>query len=102
MRGFLELIVPLYSRSRPDSALQLATNSVALAACGHYPGMQPLIQKAVTSYGKALRRINEDLKDPVKSISDETVLATLVFSLYEVSLLPIYFVRRVSGNLGLC
>jgi len=85
MRGFLELIVPLYNQATPSSALQSATNAVALACCGHYPGRRQLIQEAVTAYGKALRRIKEDLKDPAMATSDETVLATLVFSLYEVS-----------------
>lgn len=85
MRGYLELIVPLYNRARPSSALHLATNAVAMAACGNYPGRQELLRDAVATYGKALKKLNEDLKDPVVSKSDETILATLLFSLYEVS-----------------
>ncbi|KAF2195344.1 hypothetical protein K469DRAFT_698926 [Zopfia rhizophila CBS 207.26] len=83
MRGFLELLVPLYNQARPSSALHLATNAVSLAACGNYPGRQDLLREAATVYGKALRKVNEDLKDPVVSKSDETVLAILLFSLYE-------------------
>ncbi|KAF2005940.1 hypothetical protein P154DRAFT_423163 [Amniculicola lignicola CBS 123094] len=83
MRGFLELLVPLYNQARPSSALHLATNAVALAACGNYPGRQDLLREAVTTYGKALGKLNDDLKDPVVSKSDETVLAILLFSLYE-------------------
>jgi hypothetical protein len=85
MRGYLELIVPLYNQARPSSALHLATNAVALAACGNYPGRQDLLRDAVTAYGQALRKLKEDLKDPHIAKSDETVLATLLFSLYEVS-----------------
>ena len=85
MRGYLELLVPLYNQARPSSALHLATNAVALAACGNYPGKQDLLRDAVTAYGQALRKLNEDLQDPVVAKSDETVLATLLFSLYEVS-----------------
>lgn len=85
MRGYLELLVPLYNQARPSSALHLATNAVALAACGNYPGRQDLLREAATTYGKALRKLNEDLKDPALSKSDESVLATLLFSLYEVS-----------------
>jgi hypothetical protein len=85
MRGYLELLIPLYTRARPSSALHLATNAVALAACGNYPSRQDLLREAVTAYGKAIRKLNQDLKDPVIAKSDETVLATLLFSLYEVS-----------------
>lgn len=85
MRGYLELLVPLYNRARPSSALHLATNAVALAACGNYPGRQDLLRDAAATYGKALRQLNDDLKDPIKAKSDESVLAILLFSLYEVS-----------------
>ncbi|KAF2268553.1 hypothetical protein CC78DRAFT_540821 [Lojkania enalia] len=83
MRGFLELLHPLYNQARPSSALHLATNAVALAACGNYPGRQDLLREAAATYGKALGKLNSDLKDPVASRADETVLATLLFSLYE-------------------
>jgi hypothetical protein len=85
MRGYLELLVPLYNQTRPSSSLHLATNAVALAACGNYPGRQDLLREAVTAYGRALRKLKDDLKDPVVSKSDETVLAILLFSLYEAS-----------------
>ncbi|KAF2200460.1 hypothetical protein GQ43DRAFT_373758 [Delitschia confertaspora ATCC 74209] len=83
MRGYLELLVPLYNRASSSSSLHLATTAVALAACGLYPGRQPLLREAASTYGKALRRVNEDLADPVMSKADETVLAILLFSLYE-------------------
>ncbi|KAF2012094.1 hypothetical protein BU24DRAFT_269809 [Aaosphaeria arxii CBS 175.79] len=83
MRGYLELLVPLYNKARPSSALHLATNAVALAACCNYPGKEELRKEAISTYGKALRKLNSDLKDPVASKSDESILATLLFSLYE-------------------
>lgn len=85
MRGYLELLIPLYNRAQPSSALHLATSAVALATCGNYPGRQPLLRVAATTYGKAIRKLNEDLKHPHLAKSDESVLATLLFSLYEVS-----------------
>lgn len=85
MRGYLELLVPMYNRAQPSSALHLATSAVALAACGNYPGRQHLLRDAAATYGKAIRKLNEDLKDPTLARSDESVLATLLFSLYEVS-----------------
>ncbi|KAK7180885.1 White-opaque regulator 1-like protein 1 [Paraphaeosphaeria sporulosa] len=85
MRGYLELLIPLYNRAQPSSALHLATSAVALATCGNYPGRQHLLRDAATTYGKAIRKLNEDLKHPHLAKSDESVLATLLFSLYEVS-----------------
>lgn len=82
-RGYLEYLVPLYNRSLPSSVLHLATTAVAMATCGQYPGRQELLREAVTTYGKAIKKLNDDLKDPVLSKSDETVLAILMFSLYE-------------------
>jgi hypothetical protein len=84
-RGYLEYLVPLYNRARPSSVLHLATTAVAMATCGQYPGRQQLLREAVSTYGKALKKVNDDLKDPTMSRSDETVLAILMFSLYEVS-----------------
>lgn len=63
----------------------MATSAVALATCGQYPGKQSLIQEAVSTYGKALKQLKVDLRDPILSKSNETVLAVLMFSLYEVS-----------------
>ena len=86
-RGYLEFLVPLYNQALPSSVLHLATSAVAMAAVGQYPGRESLVGEAVKSYGKAIRKLNTDLKDPVMSKSNETVLAILMFSLYEVSLL---------------
>ncbi|KAF2848237.1 hypothetical protein T440DRAFT_481074 [Plenodomus tracheiphilus IPT5] len=82
-RGYLEYLVPLYNRARPSSVLHLATTAVALATCGQYPGRQELLREAVLTYGRAIKKLNDDLKDPIMSKSDETVLAILMFSLYE-------------------
>jgi hypothetical protein len=84
-RGYLEYLVPLYNRARPSSVLHLATTAVAMATCGQYPGRHELLREAVTTYGQALKKLNDDLKDPEMSKADETVLAILMFSLYEVS-----------------
>lgn len=83
-RGYLEYLVPLYNRALPSSVLHLATTAVALGVCGQYPGRQQLLRDAVSTYGKAIKMLNDDLRDGKKSRSDETVLAILMFSLYEV------------------
>jgi hypothetical protein len=85
MRGYLELLVPLYNSARPSSALHLATNAVALAVTGAYPGRADIMREAMAAYAKALGKLNHDLKDPAVGKSNENVLATLLLSLYEVS-----------------
>lgn len=100
-RGYLEYLVPLYNRARPSSVLHLATTAVAMATCGQYPGRQELLREAVSTYGRALKKLNDDLKDPVMSKSDETVLAILMFSLYEVSRL-IAFARSLVDSSPSC
>jgi hypothetical protein len=85
MRGYLELLVPLYNGASPSSALHLATMAVSLAACSNIPGRQSLLADAARKYGEALGKLNEDLRDPAAAKSDESILATLLFSLYEVS-----------------
>ncbi|KAF2134597.1 hypothetical protein P153DRAFT_352571 [Dothidotthia symphoricarpi CBS 119687] len=82
-RGYLEYLVPLYNRARPSSVLHMATSAVALATCGQYPGRQSLVREAVSTYGRALKKLKVDLADSAKSRSNETVLAVLMFSLYE-------------------
>jgi hypothetical protein len=84
-RGYLEFLVPLYNLAMPSSALHLITSAVAMATCGQYPGKQMLLPEAVKTYGKAIRKVNQDLQDWETSKADETVLAILMFALYEVS-----------------
>ncbi|CAI6335289.1 unnamed protein product [Periconia digitata] len=83
MRGYLELLLPLYNRNLSSSTLHLATKAVALAAYGNYPGKKHLIEDAAKAYGEAILKLNEDLTDPAIARSDESILATLLFSLYE-------------------
>ena len=84
-RGYLEYLVPLYNRAQASSVLHMATSAVALATCGQYPGRQSLLREAVSIYGRALKKLKVDLADSTISKSNETVLAVLMFSLYEVS-----------------
>jgi hypothetical protein len=84
-RGYLEFLVPLYNLAMPSSALHLITSAVAMATCGQYPGKQMLLQEAVRTYGKAIRKVNQDLQHWQADKADETVLAILMFALYEVN-----------------
>lgn len=84
MDGFLELLRPIYNQAKPFSAVCLATNAVALACAGNYPGRQVLLKEAMQSYGKAIRTLRQDVQNSKTSKLDETIMATLVLSLYEI------------------
>jgi hypothetical protein len=84
-RGFLELLAPVYNNAPAASALHDATHAVALSALGAFPDRMALRQEARVVYGQALQKINSALRDPVAAKSDETLLAILLFSMYEVS-----------------
>lgn len=96
MRGFLEYLTPLYTASSSSSVLHDATHAVALFAFGAYPGRENLRQEAGVLYGQALQKVSAALKDPAKATADETLLAVMLFSLYEVCVeqLPIPSTRR--------
>lgn len=82
-RGYLEYLIPMYNRSVKDSSLQLITHAVALSSLSNYPGNVALKVHASRMYGKALMAINDAVKDPTQRTSDATLLAILMFSLYE-------------------
>lgn len=102
MRGYLNLLLPLYNRTLPSSPLHLATKAVALAAYGNYPGKHQLMSDAAKAYGEALSKLNEDLRDPVTGSKDETILAILLVSLYEVSRLTASAKSSVASPLHAC
>lgn len=82
-RGFLEYLIPMYSRAASDSSLSLVTHAVALSSLGNYPGNSSLKVNASKAYGKALIAVNESLRDARERTSDNTLLTILMFSLYE-------------------
>lgn len=84
MRGFLELILPLYNTASHSSPLHSITHCVALSVLGNYPGRQHMVQEATVKYGEALQKVREAVKNPDLAKTDETLLSVMMFSLYEV------------------
>ncbi|KXT02306.1 hypothetical protein AC578_194 [Pseudocercospora eumusae] len=82
-RGFLELAVPLFNASKEGSPLHLATEAVSVSIIANWPGRRHLQQKAARLYGQALAATQKALQDPNNATSDTTLLAILLFSLYE-------------------
>ncbi|KAL9105083.1 MAG: hypothetical protein Q9163_000001 [Psora crenata] len=83
VRGHLEHLLPLYQEASPDSALSLATTSVALAISGNGQTRQPHQPLARTFFGRAIRKTSAAIKDPIESIKDETLMAVLLLGLFE-------------------
>ena len=85
-RGFLDALPTLFNNAPNGSVLPLATSALSLAIAG---GRSSCSREAILSaknFGKALVETNKAIRDPVESLKDETLMAVLVLSLYEVSL----------------
>lgn len=85
VQNFLPYLVPMYAASTEGSALRLATRATALCAISQLPAQRQLTQKATQMYSKAIMAVAGALQDPVEALSDETLQATLLLCLYEVS-----------------
>lgn len=82
--GFLDCLLPLYTSTRHDSILSLATSAVALAVAGSEPEKRPIYQLGRAFLGNALRKTTIALRDPVQSVQDETLMAVMLMGFYEV------------------
>jgi hypothetical protein len=85
VRGFLPFLAPMYSTSFKGSLLRTATHAAALCAISQLPDQNHLQYRAADTYGKAMRIARHALQDPIQATSDETLQATLLLCLYEVS-----------------
>lgn len=81
---FFEYLLPLYSSARHDSILSLAASAVALAISGGDPRLRSRFQMGRVVNGIALKKIALAIQDPVQSIQDETLMATLLLGFYDV------------------
>lgn len=81
--GLLQVAAPLVGSAKDDSALSLATEAVAMAVMAKTPDNERLNQYAAHLYGRALAATQQAMQDPAQATSDETLLAILLFALYE-------------------
>lgn len=86
MRGYLDFLVPILKRPKPDQSFILAFTAVGLAALGTRPNSKTLLPKADYFYVKALKQINVALQDSKRSMDDATLAAILLLSVFEVSM----------------
>ena len=83
MRGYLEILLPIYQNAPMDSLVHQATDAVAMASLSNGFKTRLLRLEAQNLYGKALREVGNAIKDPILARSDELLISILLFSLYE-------------------
>ena len=86
-RGYLDCLLPLYQNARHDSLLSLATTAMALAIEGDPLSKAHYRKLSQSFFGRALVKTGRAIRDPVESIKDETLMAVLLLSFYEVCVL---------------
>lgn len=82
--GFLDCLLPLYTSTRHDSMLSLATSAVALAVAGSEPDRRLGYQLGRALLGDALLKTAAALRDPEQSVQDETLMTVMLLGFYEV------------------
>jgi hypothetical protein len=83
-RGFLELLGPMFSQTKPSSSLHKATEAISMSALGTFPQKRELRDIAKNKYGQAIKGLALAIADPVQSKTDETLMSILLCSLFEV------------------
>jgi hypothetical protein len=83
--GLTDYIIPLANASPSNKHLSLAFSAASLAAFGNQPSRKALLTKAQEQYSKAIRHVNDVLRDPVATKTDETLAAVMLLGMYEVS-----------------
>ena len=94
--GTFELLLPFETQG---SLLQISGEAVALAALGIYLKDENVILRSRGKYARALKLAREALYTPLSPPSNATILAVLLFSLYEVSKVSMRF---MDASVDLC
>lgn len=83
MRGFMETLLPLYSRSPHDSPLSLAIIAVAtnMTIMWKFKGTDHALPRSF--YTRAVDRFQAALADPLESQSDDLLAAVLLLEFYD-------------------
>jgi hypothetical protein len=83
LRGYIEILGPMYVKAKSNSLLHQATQALSLASLSNGRKSPLLRLEARRLYGKALNAVGLAIQDPVAARSDEVLMAILLFSLYE-------------------
>jgi hypothetical protein len=85
-RGFLDYVIPLVNLERQESHLKMAFSAASMAALANRPNSKSLLVQAEELYAKAIRLVNEALRDPAAQKTDQTLAAVLLLGLFETIL----------------
>lgn len=83
-RAWLDYIIPLIKSEPESSPLISAFNAVSMASLGNRPNARQLLMDANEQYTKALRQVNNALRDPATQKTDGTLASVLLLGLFEV------------------
>lgn len=84
---FIRYLPRLLAKSDRGSALQAATHALAFCITALQPELSSWAVAASRWYGEALWKTNAAVADRSASLSNDTLMAVLLLSVYEVSVL---------------
>ena len=82
--GCLEALPSLLEQASIDSPLTAAATTTAMGSIAWSPGCAEFKPQSLSRYVTALNRINDAIKDPVESQTDNVLMAVLMLGFYEV------------------
>lgn len=82
-RGFLDYTIHLVNSGQSNKTLSLAFSAASLAALANRPNAKSLLLRAEEQYSRAIRYVNQALRDPVEQKTDETLASVLLLGLFE-------------------
>ena len=85
--GCLEALPGLLEQASIDSPLTAAAATTAMGSIAWSPGCAEFKPQSLSRYVTALNRINDAIKDPVQSQTDNVLMAVLMLGFYEVQCL---------------
>lgn len=100
--AYLEFLPALFAQAPSNSALSAATAAISLGTWGRYLSRPDCLVEARKRYGEAIVRANTAIRDPVAAKKNETLMAILLFALFEVSGLATFSFKFPQFRIFLC
>jgi hypothetical protein len=94
-RGFFEMLVPVYSSQRQNSALSLAVSAVASEILSLWRHRTDSFQSPRKSYARAVSCLRRAIQDRTERSKPATVFAVLTLQLYE-NMAAVYGLRAAT------
>lgn len=82
-RGFIENILPIYTRARQTSPIALAVSAVSISVFSKWRKDRETSDTAAEYLNAALSGLQKSLNDPCESECDENLMTTIILQLHE-------------------